>query len=177
MVIALAATFAVLSSLISGHDAARLGGHDHAGSGQAPLLFEAPVAELRQATTIDWRACLMPQEDGPPMTKEEFLQQGPARCRFGFNFWDAHRNARSSDCCLTPVARSHRLRLEHIRLTHLRSPAGITLIVAYDLARLHMFDGLCASWGGHISAAVYQVPIAVAALQCSVRHILKPPYF
>ena len=34
---------------------------------------------------------------------------------------------------------------------------GITLIVAYDIARLHMLDGLCASWGGHISAAVYQV--------------------
>ena len=51
----------------------------------------------------------------------------------------------------------HRLRLEHIKLTHLKSRAGITLIVAYDIARLHMLDGLCASWGGHISAAVYQV--------------------
>jgi hypothetical protein len=59
-----------------------------------------------------------------------------------------------------------RLRLEHIKLTHLKSPAGITLIVAYDIARLHMLDGLCASWGGHISAAVYQVQRVVAADLC-----------
>lgn len=86
MVIALAAMFAFLTSLISDQsaNAADLGSHAHA-SGQASLLFEAPAAELRQATTIDWRSCLMPQENGPPMTKEEFLQQTPARCSCSSN--------------------------------------------------------------------------------------------
>ena len=48
-----------------------------------PMLHQAPVAELRQATSIDWRACLAPQDGLPPMTKEEFLQQKPARCSRG----------------------------------------------------------------------------------------------
>jgi hypothetical protein len=54
-----------------------------------------------------------------------------------------------------PLPRLSRLRLELTRLSPLRSPVGVTLIVTYDVSRLHMLDGLCASWGGHLSAAVY----------------------
>lgn len=49
------------------------------------------------------------------------------------------------------------MRLEHKRVSPLVSPVGVTLISTYDMSRLHMLDGLCSSWGGHISAAVYQV--------------------
>lgn len=128
MVLALAATLGLLSSLIGIQHSPDIqsSGQQHAVIA-APSLFEAPAADVRQATTIDWRSCLTPDDANSPMAKQEFLQQIPAR-----------------------------LRLEHIRFTHLRSMAGITLIVAYDIARLHMLDGLCASWGGHISAAVYQ---------------------
>ena len=34
---------------------------------------------------------------------------------------------------------------------------SVTLVTTYDISRLHMLDGLCSSWGGHLSAAVYQV--------------------
>ena len=33
----------------------------------------------------------------------------------------------------------------------------VTLVVTYDVSRLYMLDGLCLSWGGPISASVYQV--------------------
>lgn len=92
------------------------------------------------------------------MTKEEFLQQKPARCSCGSVLWPACKMCTDNASCVADARSScHRLRLEHVKLTHLKSPAGVTLIVAYDIARLHMLDGLCASWGGHISAAVYQV--------------------
>ncbi len=60
-------------------------------------------------------------------------------------------------CANRSLSNACRLRLEHLRLSTLRSPVGVTLIVAYDIARLHMLSGLCSSWGGHISAAVYLV--------------------
>lgn len=50
-----------------------------------------------------------------------------------------------------------RLRLEHMRLSPLKSPVSVTLVTTYDISRLHMLEGLCSSWGGHLSAAVYQV--------------------
>ena len=53
-----------------------------------------------------------------------------------------------------------RLRLEHARFSPFASRVSITLVTAYDVSRLHMLDGLCGSWGGHLSAAVYQARIA-----------------
>ena len=49
------------------------------------------MADLRQATSIDWRACLAPPAGASPMTKEEFLQQKPARCSCGSVLWLAQR--------------------------------------------------------------------------------------
>ena len=34
----------------------------------------------------------------------------------------------------------------------------VTLVVTYDVSRLYMLDGLCLTWGGPISASVYQAP-------------------
>ena len=51
------------------------------------------------------------------------------------------------------------MRLEHVRFSPLKSPVSVTLVTTYDISRLHMLDGLCSSWGGHLSAAVYQVCI------------------
>jgi hypothetical protein len=164
MAIATIIVITLLSSLRTGPTAAAAAAVAEHWAGQdapVPPLHEAPVAELRQATSIDWRGCLAPPAGASPMTKEEFLQQKPARCSCGYVMLRAckltpravllmHRRADAQSFC-------NRLRLEHIKLTHLKSPAGITLVVAYDIARLHMLDGLCASWGGHISAAVYQV--------------------
>ena len=50
-----------------------------------------------------------------------------------------------------------RLRLEHARFSPFKSAVSVTLVTTYDISRLHMLDGLCSSWGGHLSAAVYQV--------------------
>lgn len=62
-------------------------------------------------------------------------------------------------CCSAPRLHDdvHRLRLEHIRLSPLESGVGVTVVIAYDARRLSMLDGVCATWGGHISAAVYLV--------------------
>lgn len=92
----------------------------------ASLLQPVTHAEVR---SIDWKACLEPKSADQPMTKEQFLQEEPAR-----------------------------LRLEHLRLSTLASPVGATVVVAYDAARLSMLDGVCSTWGGHISAAVYGGP-------------------
>ncbi len=55
------------------------------------------------------------------------------------------------------VPRPCRLRLEHARYSPFVSRVSVTLVTAYDVSRLHMLDGLCGSWGGHLSAAIYQV--------------------
>ncbi len=50
-----------------------------------------------------------------------------------------------------------RLMLDTALVSPLRSPVDVTLVVTYSVSRLYMLDGLCLSWGGPISAAVYQV--------------------
>ena len=55
------------------------------------------------------------------------------------------------------MRRPRRLRFEHARFSPFASRVSVTLVAAYDVTRLHMLDGLCGSWGGHLSAAVYQV--------------------
>ena len=47
--------------------------------------------------------------------------------------------------------------LDTALISPLRSPVDVTLVVTYSVSRLYMLDGLCLSWGGPISAAVYQV--------------------
>lgn len=84
------------------------------------------AATHMEARKINWKACLEPEAADFPMTKEQFLQEEPPR-----------------------------LRLEHIRFSSLKSPVGATVVLAYDAARLSMLDGVCSTWGGHISAAVY----------------------
>lgn len=42
-------------------------------------------------------------------------------------------------------------------LSPYKSSMDVTLVVTYDVSRLYMLDGLCLSWGGPISATVYQV--------------------
>ena len=80
----------------------------------------------------------------------------PLSDKFGDNSRVLQCGSHRENTQCSPLVRC-RLRLEHLRLSSLLSPAGVTLIVAYDAARLTMLDGLCASWGGHVSAAVYQV--------------------
>lgn len=67
----------------------------------------------------------------------------------------------------------HRLRLEHIRLSPLESPVGVTVVVAYDARRLAMLDGVCSTWGGHISAAVYLVRVGGSLPQYHHGSVLK----
>ena len=47
--------------------------------------------------------------------------------------------------------------LDTALVSPLRSPVDVTLVVTYSVSRLYMLDGLCLSWGGPVSAAVYQV--------------------
>ena len=49
-----------------------------------------------------------------------------------------------------------RLVLDTALVSPLRSPVDVTLVVTYSVSRLYMLDGLCLSWGGPVSAAVYQ---------------------
>ncbi len=64
-------------------------------------------------------------------------------------------------CTVLPIHKfssfPRRLDLELALLSPLKSEVDVTLIVTYNVARLHMLDGLCATWGGPISAVVYQV--------------------
>lgn len=50
-----------------------------------------------------------------------------------------------------------RLVLDLSLLSPFKSSMDVTLVVTYDVSRLYMLDGLCLSWGGPISASVYQV--------------------
>mmetsp|Transcript_20495 Transcript_20495/g.61687 ORF Transcript_20495/g.61687 Transcript_20495/m.61687 type:complete len:429 (+) Transcript_20495:417-1703(+) len=102
----------------------------HASQHAAGLSSLLQLSKDTRTQSVDWRACLEPTDADKPMTKEQFLQQAPAR-----------------------------LRLEHIRLSPLESGVGVTVVIAYDARRLSMLDGVCATWGGHISAAVYLGPV------------------
>ncbi len=50
---------------------------------------------------------------------------------------------------------------------------GITVVVAYDARRLAMLDGVCSTWGGHISAAVYLVRVGGSLPQSHHERVLK----
>lgn len=92
MVLALAATLGLLSSLIGiqhGPDI-QSSAQQHAVSA-TPSLFEGSAADMRQATTIDWRSCLAPDDAESPMEKQAFLQQVPSRCRPKFKWSVAER--------------------------------------------------------------------------------------
>ena len=66
--------------------------------------------------------------------------------------------------CISCMSRPSRLRLEHARFSPFASRVSVTLVTAYDVTRLHMLDGLCGSWGGHLSAAIYQAGLRPAFL-------------
>ena len=44
------------------------------------ILLPDAAESQRQLASIDWKSCLAPREEDIPMTKEQFLQQKPARC-------------------------------------------------------------------------------------------------
>lgn len=60
-----------------------------------------------------------------------------------------------------------------MRLSPLESPVGVTVVVAYDARRLAMLDGVCSTWGGHISAAVYLVSVGGFLPQSHHGRVLK----
>lgn len=54
-------------------------------SGHASQYAAGPFSLLQpakdtSAQSVDWQACLEPTDADKPMTKEQFLQQAPARC-------------------------------------------------------------------------------------------------
>ena len=55
----------------------------------------------------------------------------------------------------------HRLRQElALGSQRERSPTAVTMVVTANVGRLGMLPGLCASWGGVVSAAVYVAHLA-----------------
>lgn len=53
------------------------------GSKAAPLYATGSLLRQSQDTRaqeVNWKDCLEPKDAGTPMTKEQFLQQAPARC-------------------------------------------------------------------------------------------------
>ena len=55
------------------------------------------------------------------------------------------------DCC-SPC----RLRPELALFSRRPRPINVTVVTAFSIGRLYMLEGMCAGWGGVISAAVYQ---------------------
>ena len=77
------------------------------------------------------------------------------------------------------VSHWHRLTLELALFSSAPQSLNVTVVTALSAGRLHMLEGMCTSWQGPLSAAVYQgvhegsEPAAMEEVKSAVQNLFQ----